>query len=104
MLDFIKNSKQFDDIRLIESKKETISGANVYKVIDVDGNVDITRSVDVAHYISKYANYNNIVLNYDMLSGTLECQIIVYSGTQTTKNISTSFNNSTIASNFLELV
>lgn len=103
MLELVRKQQAFDDIRMIVSERDSIEGATVYKVIDVTGKINISKTVDVAHFISKYGKYDNLVLNYDTMSGILDVQIIIYEGSKNTKNVSTILNEQSISNNLVEL-
>lgn len=85
----------FKDIRLIVAEGvyrggplETVAGENllkqdgrfvVYKVVDENGDIDHERTFDVAEYWKDYANYEKLILEYDVWdpSGKLNAQIAV---------------------------
>lgn len=85
----------FDDIRLIVSEglyrikedetlyddeniyNKTVGNLVYYQVIDSKGSIDYERTYDVAAYLSDYALFDELILDYDEYNpdGTLSAQI-----------------------------
>jgi hypothetical protein len=85
----------FKDVRLVVVEGvyrggplETVGGDNIkkqdgqmvsYRMIDENGLVDLERTFDLAEYWKDYANYEKLILEYDMFdpSGSLNAQVTV---------------------------
>lgn len=85
----------FKDVRLVVVEGvyrggplETVGGDNIkkqdgqmvsYRMIDENGLVDLERTFDLAEYWKDYANYEKLILEYDLFdpSGALNAQVTI---------------------------
>lgn len=85
----------FKDVRLVVVEGvyrggplETVGGDNIkkqdgqmvsYRMIDENGLVDLERTFDLAEYWKDYANYDKLILEYDLFdpNGSLNAQVTV---------------------------
>ena len=84
--------------------------AVVYQLLDKKGNIDISKTFDLAVYIKDYCFFEKITLDYDTFdpNGIPSCQLVVLMPMANvnfdltfTKNIETSFNGTLLSTNEL---
>ena len=121
-------NSDFDDFRIIVSEGKYVPAINesvtpdgindyrqtgkaiVYKVINTKGEVDYSKTYDLAVYWKDYCDYDKLILDYDTYdpSGIPSCQIVVVMPTvpesfdiQFLRRIETTFNTNLQSSNEL---